>query len=194
MQRWYLRLDLEHVERDLIDRVFELMDPDGKVVVEAASIPHDDEAEGDFSIDLHLDANGPIEAFNIAFQALGEMNLVGHLVAGRVRDGARLDREHLEDQLLGVRELASELGVSPQRVSELWKKNRSFPNPWAQLASGPVWRRSEIDDFIASWPRKGGRPRSGMDGATIAAGVAAAGIAVAAAVVKNAAKAASKIG
>ena len=192
MQRWYLRLDLADVGRDLIDRVFELMDPDGEVVVEVASVPHDDEAVGGFSIDLHLDANNPIEALNVALRALGGMNLEEHLVAGRVRDGAHLDREHLEDQLLGVRELASELGVTPQRVSELWKKNRSFPNPWAQLASGPVWRRSEIDDFIAGWPRKGGRPKSGVDGAKIA-GVAA-GIALVGAVAKNAARAASRIG
>jgi hypothetical protein len=59
---------------------------------------------------------------------------------------------------LGVTEVARELGVSRQRLSEL-RTRRDFPAPVAELAAGPVWRASTLLRFIEDWERKPGRPR-----------------------------------
>lgn len=61
------------------------------------------------------------------------------------------------EELVGVAEIASILGVSRQRVSEL-RGRRGFPEPVADLASGPVWRLSSLQRFLTDWPRKPGRP------------------------------------
>ncbi len=63
------------------------------------------------------------------------------------------------EELVGVAEIASILGVSRQRVSEL-RGRRGFPNPVADLASGPVWRLSSLQRFITDWPRRPGRPNT----------------------------------
>jgi hypothetical protein len=60
---------------------------------------------------------------------------------------------------LGVTEVARELGVSRQRVSEL-RARSGFPSPIAELAAGPVWKASSLRRFVDSWERKPGRPRS----------------------------------
>ncbi len=70
--------------------------------------------------------------------------------------GRELDRE--PETFLGVSELAMELGVTRQRVSEL-RARRDFPAPVAELAAGPVWRLASLRRFVATWDRKPGRPR-----------------------------------
>lgn len=60
--------------------------------------------------------------------------------------------------VVGVAELASLLGVSRQRVSEL-ARAAHFPKPFVELASGPVWLEPNVKDFLVNWDRKPGRPR-----------------------------------
>ena len=60
--------------------------------------------------------------------------------------------------LVGVTEVAHELGVSKQRVSAL-RSSGQFPSPIADLAAGPVWLRSSVTRFHQNWARKSGRPR-----------------------------------
>src|SRR5919106_865920 len=71
-----------------------------------------------------------------------------------------LDRENDQEPetYLGVSEVADELGVSRQRVSEL-RKAEGFPAPIADLAAGPVWKGSSLRRFIEGWERRPGRPR-----------------------------------
>jgi hypothetical protein len=73
---------------------------------------------------------------------------------------AYLERELDEEpeRYVGVAEVAEELKVSRQRVSEL-RLRPDFPTPVAELASGPVWALSSLRRFVAEWPRKPGRPR-----------------------------------
>ena len=59
---------------------------------------------------------------------------------------------------LGVSEVARELRVSRQRVSEL-RTSEAFPAPIAELAAGPVWKGSSLKRFVAGWDRRPGRPR-----------------------------------
>lgn len=60
--------------------------------------------------------------------------------------------------VVGVSELAEMLGVSRQRASEL-ARVESFPSPFVELASGPVWLEPNVRRFCETWVRKPGRPR-----------------------------------
>jgi hypothetical protein len=57
--------------------------------------------------------------------------------------------------LLGVREIANLLGVTPQRASAL-ARSAAFPKPVAGLASGPVWTEPSVRLFVAEWQRRPG--------------------------------------
>jgi serine/threonine protein kinase/predicted DNA-binding transcriptional regulator AlpA len=60
----------------------------------------------------------------------------------------------------GVSEVADKLGVSRQRFTELRGRN-DFPQPVAELASGPVWDLGDIDRWLSSGARRRpGRPSS----------------------------------
>jgi hypothetical protein len=61
-------------------------------------------------------------------------------------------------QLVGVTELAGMVGITRQRASAL-ARTAKFPQPAAELASGPVWFESNVRRFIEAWERKPGRPR-----------------------------------
>ena len=62
-------------------------------------------------------------------------------------------------ELLGLTELAKQLGVSRQRVAQLSARD-DFPKPAQRLAAGPVWAKPAVDRFAAGWERKRtGRPR-----------------------------------
>jgi hypothetical protein len=80
---------------------------------------------------------------------------VAEALAEKVAD-ARLNEPPLE--LVGVTEVAQELGVSKQRVSEL-RAVEVFPAPIAELAAGPVWTRRSLTAFLSTWQRRPGRPR-----------------------------------
>jgi hypothetical protein len=60
-------------------------------------------------------------------------------------------------ELVGVTEIARQLGISRQRATKLTKM-QGFPEPIAALASGSVWTRSSLDRFIEERTRKPGRP------------------------------------
>jgi predicted DNA-binding transcriptional regulator AlpA len=54
--------------------------------------------------------------------------------------------------LAGITEIATMLGVSKQRASQL-VASKGFPAPLERLAAGPVWRRSAVE----RWAEKVGR-------------------------------------
>jgi hypothetical protein len=72
------------------------------------------------------------------------------------RFDAELDQPNTPD-LVGVAELAELCGVSRQRASFL-ARSEGFPEPLAELASGPVWDLRMVQRFVRDWPRKPGRP------------------------------------
>jgi hypothetical protein len=86
---------------------------------------------------------------------------VGEIELLEVTTPERLERELERDdeELLGVSEIAELLGVSRQRVSEL-RRRPGFPAPLAELAAGPVWKRTQLERFVARWPRRPGRPKA----------------------------------
>lgn len=60
---------------------------------------------------------------------------------------------YLDDELMGIGEIAEIAGVSKQAVTNWRARFNSFPNPVAELASGPIFLRSKI----RSWLRKNKR-------------------------------------
>ena len=60
--------------------------------------------------------------------------------------------------LVSVTEIAEILGVSRQRVNQLIRAYDDFPPPEADLAIGRVWRRTQIEDWALTHPRRPGRP------------------------------------
>jgi hypothetical protein len=71
-------------------------------------------------------------------------------------------------ELVGVTELAALCHVSRQRASSLARRS-GFPDPLAELASGPVWDLRQVEQFLDGWTRQPGRPAKvqliGMPGA-----------------------------
>ena len=62
--------------------------------------------------------------------------------------------------LAGTAEVADMLGISRPRLDRVRKTHPSFPLPLADLRSGPVWERGDIERFNQEWERKRtGRPR-----------------------------------
>jgi len=104
--------------------------------------------------------SGPNEAFQEALTLLSrgfpELSVVRAQVDA-VEDLERRLEQSNAPELLGLAEVAQELGVSKQRVSEL-ASGASFPAPIARLKSGPVWQRSALVRFMRSWKRARGRP------------------------------------
>lgn len=59
-------------------------------------------------------------------------------------------------QLVGTTEIAAMLGVTPARVTQL-SRLRGFPQAM-QVAAGRFWTRASVEQWLATWPRKRGRP------------------------------------
>jgi len=50
--------------------------------------------------------------------------------------------------LMGAREIENRLGVSRQRVQQLVSRP-DFPVPYDELAMGKVWRKEDVEQWIA---------------------------------------------
>jgi predicted DNA-binding transcriptional regulator AlpA len=63
--------------------------------------------------------------------------------------------------LVGVSEIAALLRVSRQRVYQLVDSYPDFPIPEAELSSGRIWKRSEVEAWIRKHPdRRPGRRKA----------------------------------
>ena len=65
-----------------------------------------------------------------------------------------IDANHFVSELevYGSREVAELLGISRQRLTQLRAEGR-LPEPDAQLAATPVWKKSTVDGFVWGWRR-----------------------------------------
>jgi len=66
----------------------------------------------------------------------------------------------VEDQPLGVQEIAKELGYSRQTVSS-WQQRKQFPEPDGLVSGGQVriWKRKSVID----WANATGRNKTGVE-------------------------------
>ncbi|MFI6358304.1 hypothetical protein ACIBJF_38125 [Streptomyces sp. NPDC050743] len=71
---------------------------------------------------------------------------------------ANAERAHpREQELMGYREAAAELGVSRQRVAQLDGNHPDFPRPLGRIGAGPVFTAESIRSFAERWDRSPGR-------------------------------------
>src|ERR1700760_3412883 len=69
----------------------------------------------------------------------------------------------MEHDLVGINEIAAMAGVSSQAVTNWRARSADFPSPLSELASGPVFRKSQI----RAWLKRNNRKLSEMkDGST----------------------------
>ena len=62
--------------------------------------------------------------------------------------------------LVGVTEIAEMLGVSRARADQIAARYDDFPDPEVVIASGRVWSRDAVEEWIRKHPhRPPGRPR-----------------------------------
>ena len=65
----------------------------------------------------------------------------------------------MDEDLLGISEVAKVLGVSRQRVHQLADSDPDFPNPVAKLSRGRLWSRVQISEWDRRKRRSTGRPK-----------------------------------
>jgi uncharacterized protein YuzE len=58
------------------------------------------------------------------------------------------------DTLVGTKEAASLAGVRPSNFVRDFANRADFPKPTAELATGRVWRKSEVADYLARRKQK----------------------------------------
>lgn len=119
---------------------------------------------------LTVQAGDPGSAAAKAFTTV-KKGIAGEFVSLEVMTTEEQDRRLAEPafpELVGVTEIAKALGISRQRASAL-QKSEGFPAPVATLASGPIYRRSDLSRFEETWPRRKGRPPKSAPGLVEAA-------------------------
>ena len=66
----------------------------------------------------------------------------------------------MAEELVGLSEIAK-LHEVARNSAWRWSRRPDFPEPLARLASGPIWRRAEIDAWASTHlPLQPGRPRT----------------------------------
>lgn len=117
------------------------------------------------TVTLTAEAATPADALaSTAKRTLEAMSLAdgrcGQIASAEVFTEAEADRRVAEDglpEVVGIAEIADLLNVSRQRASALQTRN-GFPQPVAQLRTGPVWRLNDLSKFAGTWDGQPGRP------------------------------------
>lgn len=95
---------------------------------------------------------------------LARHEVAATLVGVQVRSEADFEREVTAPtipELLATTDVAEVLGVTRQRVHQLWADNPQFPQPVVRTGAGPLWTRQAVTWFASVWDRRPGRrPRS----------------------------------
>ena len=81
-------------------------------------------------------------------QLAGELAFdIAELVRPEIAAKIAAEFRKLPVRLAGLGEASDILGVTKQRIHQLWKDNPNFPQLLVKLKSGPVWIESEIEEF-----------------------------------------------
>lgn len=130
--------------------------------------------EQDWSISVEPDLSVSMTAYIDDRPALETAAQLVDMATGALRDvGAHAelvkvelmteDRREVEAQrpplpeLLAATDIAKVLGVSRQRVSQLHREHRDFPEPVVHTGAGSLWVRAAVDRFSELWDRRPGR-------------------------------------
>jgi predicted nucleic acid-binding protein len=104
-------------------------------------------------------------AVDVAFAYDRDFETAGFRLAaapGRPPDGLRLSEAPAayetslsgESDLVGIAEIAARSGHPTSTIQSWRRRHPGFPMPFAQLASGPVWRWPSVDAWIRADPRR----------------------------------------
>jgi hypothetical protein len=128
------------------------------------------EGRGRYGARLSVEAETPEAAVASALGAFRHAAAEAGLPAWPVVEVECVTEEELERRLarpvvptlVGVSEIARLLArdgvrVSRQRASAVTSRT-DFPEPVARLASGPIWTRDSVQNFVGTWERRPGRP------------------------------------
>jgi hypothetical protein len=145
---------------DHLDRLLDLLGPDATVLGAPESGP------SRYGAEITVEADSAFSAMSDAGEAFGKAVRKAKLplwpiVRISVLNDFELDTELARStfpELVGIREIADLLEVTPQRASTLCR-SRSFPVPVAELRAGPVWTAASVRRFVEEWKRQPGRPR-----------------------------------
>ncbi len=119
--------------------------------------------EGLMSVTIYVDTPDAMDAARIAQEQLRRLVDIPYPLAEITVQDERLAQERSPDpdafdNLRSTAEVAEILGVQRQRVHQL-RANPLFPDPAWEPAAGPFWHKDDIEEFLAKWERKPGRPR-----------------------------------
>lgn len=124
-----------------------------------------DEPNGNTSAQLHVKAGTIRQAFDAAVRATEAackaLGLPCTVVATDVATWAEFERRLAEPPvppLVGPTEVATRLGVTRQRASDIIKANAEVFRAVAHTSRGPLYLEAALDRFEASWERRSGRP------------------------------------
>lgn len=162
MSTWSARVDWEGLDLtdDQLLTIAEKLDPLAGAVTTISR-------HNRTSAQLTVEASTLRQATDIALTAVREATHAAGVRFSPTRvdvvDAATFEAE-LEDlnipALVGAAEIATLAGVSRQRAGQL-QKLAGFPREVARTStSGPLQIRTQVEDWIQTWKRAPGRPRS----------------------------------
>lgn len=120
-------------------------------------------ADGLWSVSVGVNADDPFEAARKARATLRAAGLDVRRAIGL--EALTLDEMERRNaipnypDIVSTVEAAEVLGVSRQRVHQLWRDHADFPEPLYELSTGPLWVRTGIEQFAKRWDRRPGRRR-----------------------------------
>ena len=89
----------------------------------------------------------------ILLPSIGEYALFEFYRAGELAISyPELKSFYRQQPVVGHKEAAAVLGWDPRRVTT-YRQRGSFPEPIQQLAAGPIWLKSQIEEFMARKPK-----------------------------------------
>lgn len=116
--------------------------PDGAAV--SMRVP--DQLGATFTVSTLTPTMAALEGFRLFDEALGRDDY--EVVDLQVSTYEALESRWADEgDLVGVTEIAKMIGLSRQRAGQLTKRP-DWPEPYARLASGPVWRRLEVEEVL----------------------------------------------
>lgn len=74
--------------------------------------------------------------------------MTGPQADARWLDGYNTAVEELAENLVGIAEIAARCGVSRQAVTNWQRRWSDFPKPLAELACGPIYDWSQIEEYM----------------------------------------------
>ena len=161
--QWYADAEFE-LNRELdTTEVIEIVDH----FSEFGAVTESHQGSSLLGVSIEIEATDAIDAFT-KFQTFAD-KFAEHVSGASVVEVNVMTEEQKEKELAkpllpevaGLSEVAELANVSKQRANSL-VKNKSFPEPITELASGKIWWKPAVAQWVDNWTRTPGRPRNNL--------------------------------